>query len=634
MKFARFYAAFTLLMATPVLAQAEDFTILANTYVSGGGSAIVYGNVIAKTYASTGNGSTVHGDFRSGDVLTLGDGATVNGNAESKQAGTAAANTLVTGSLVTGGVGTMGATARVKGNFISGLDGTIGANAILGGNWDVGAGSVATASASSNKVNGDAVDTDTAYLNTVKATIDSDMIAATNDLIGTKAALYAMESTEPTLSPTFVTDGTLFAGVYNAASWSTTAGTTLTLDGQGQDNAMWVFNIDDILSFGAGSIVELFNVGDNAQVFWNIGSVSSPGGYASVGAGADILGIIIAEDYVSVGADATVMHASGAYGNCAGIYSTTSYVSIGANAVVGGAGCLSTSTSPPVRAQDANCSIIYAGQDEAVGSVCVTLDDDTAYLDYFLENDWTMSEAHAWIGDNLGDMPQNNEGSPQIGLFPYTATGLDNVTEYSVAIPVSELQVNLDTFCSADVFVAAHGVVQKIEEGTSGGSWASYFTFTNDFCPQVEIVDPQGCYNTFMNATGQSRFGMLSNTLFAPIDTVDTTSAWLVEFRNTSTNRGVLSSDTGAQPAVGNVSTSNTTDARVVTFSTGNELVLSANIYYGPAGSFQNVSPLEYGYHADNLNGASAFSMVLPLMTATSYDMVVHAVVCAKISNE
>jgi hypothetical protein len=436
---------------------------------------------------------------------------------------------------------------------------------------------------------------------------------------------------------------------------------------------------------------------------------------------------------------------------------------------------MATTVATPVLAQaDANCSVFYAGQDEAVGSVCVTINDGTAYLDYFLENDWTMSEAHAWIGDNLGDMPQNNGGNPQIGLFPYTATGLDNVTEYSVAIPVSELQVNLDTFCSADVFVAAHGVVHKIEEGTGGGdeeeeddsdhsqksgkseksskgsykssksgygsdgsdksdksakrgkggksdksakrgkggksdksakrgkggksdksakssgksrssnigygsngsdksgksgystkgshksqkdaepsttvrtesawagnieigdggSWASYFTFTNDFCPQVEIVVPQGCYNTFMNATGQSRFGMVSNTLFAPIGTVDTTSAWLVEFRNTSTNRGVLSNDTGTQPAVGNVSTSTTTDARVVTFSTGNELVLSANIYYGPAGSFQNVSPLEYGYHADNLNGASAFSMVLPLMTATSYDMVVHAVVCAKISNE
>jgi hypothetical protein len=326
---------------TPTLAltfsSGESFTVLANTYVSGGDSAIVYGNVIAKTYASTGNGSIIHGNFRSGDVTTLGYGATINGNVESKEAGNAGANTLITGDLVTGGVGTMGASAHVEGNFISGLAGTIGANAILDGNWEVGFGSLSTASASSNKIYYDAVDTDIAYLNSVRANIDSDMNAATNDLIDTKAALSDMASTELTLSPTFVTDGTLFAGVYDAASWSTTAGTTLTLDGKGLDNAIWVFNIDDVLAFGSDSTVELVNVGNNAQVFWNIGSASSPGGYASLGDGADVLGIIIAEDYVTVGANATVMHASEAYGNCAGIYSTTSYVSIGANAVVGSA---------------------------------------------------------------------------------------------------------------------------------------------------------------------------------------------------------------------------------------------------------------------------------------------------------
>jgi hypothetical protein len=310
-------------------------SVIANTYVSGGDSAVVYGNVIAKTYASTGNGSIIHGDFRSGDVTTLGYGATVNGNVESKGAGNAGANTLITGDLVTGGVGTMGASAHVEGNFISGLAGTIGANAILEGNWEVGVGSIAAASASSNKINSDAVDTDIEYLNSVQANLDSDMITATNELIGAKAALSDMTSTELTLSPTFVTDGTLFAGVYDAASWSTAAGTTLTLDGQGLDDAIWIFNIDDVLAFGSDSTVELVNAGSNAQVFWNIGSVSSPGGYASLGDGADVLGIIIAEDYVTVGANATVMHASEADGNCAGIYSTTSYVSIGANAIVG-----------------------------------------------------------------------------------------------------------------------------------------------------------------------------------------------------------------------------------------------------------------------------------------------------------
>jgi hypothetical protein len=325
---------------------AEGFAVLANTYVSGGDGSTVHGNVLSKTYGSTGNGSTINGDYRSGDVLTLGDGANVNGNAESIEAGSATANTLVTGNLVTGGVGTMGDTARVNGDFISGLDGTIGANAILDGNWEVGAGSVAAASASSNKQSSDAQDTNTVHLEGIKQAIRDDMTNATNDLIATKAQLSA-QTPSTTLAPTYTTDGTLFAGVYDAASWSTKAGTTITLDGQGQNDAQWIFNIADILAFGGVSTIRLANVGTNAQVYWNVGSGASPGGYSSIGDGAEIVGIIIAEDYVMVGANAIVYHASADQGNCAGIYSTTSYVSIGANAIVGGAGCSAVTDDTP-----------------------------------------------------------------------------------------------------------------------------------------------------------------------------------------------------------------------------------------------------------------------------------------------
>jgi hypothetical protein len=321
-----------------LIGSAEDFTVLANTYVSGGDSSIVHGNVIGKTYASTGNGSTINGNFRSGDVMTLGDGATVNGNAQSIQAGSATANTTVTGNLVVGGVGTMGDSAHVYSNFISGLDGTIGANGQLDGNWEVGAGSVRAASGSANKVAGDAVDRVQTYLNGVKQAITSDMVAATNDLITAKATLTGM-GLGYSLAPTMIVDTTLFAGVYSAASWSTTAGTTLTLDGQGQHNATWVFNIEDILAFGGVSTVELVNVGVNAQVYWNVKNLV-PGGYTSIGDGADIVGTIIAQDYVQVGANARVMNVSNM--NCAGVYSTTSYVSVGANAVIGGASCSTT----------------------------------------------------------------------------------------------------------------------------------------------------------------------------------------------------------------------------------------------------------------------------------------------------
>jgi hypothetical protein len=339
------------------LGSAADFSVVSNTYTFGGDGSIVYGNVIAKNYATTDNGSTIHGNFRSGDVLTLGDGTTVKGHAQSIEAGTATANTIIDGNFEVGGVGTMGDTSNVKGNFISGLDGTIGAKGQLDGNWEVGAGSVATASASSNKLTSDAVDTNATYLNGVKQGITNDMFAATNDLVAAKNMLNAMASTEPTLAATFTTNGTLFAGVYDAASWSTTASTVIELDGQDQDNAMWVFNIEDILKFGGRSTIKLVNVGINAQVLWNVGH--GAGGYANLGDGADIVGTIIADDYVEVGANAFVRSAS--VGNCAGVYSTTSYVSVGANGVVGGAGCLTALISPVTVPAPGAYSIFLAG---------------------------------------------------------------------------------------------------------------------------------------------------------------------------------------------------------------------------------------------------------------------------------
>jgi hypothetical protein len=133
--------------------------------------------------------------------------------------------------------------------------------------------------------------------------------------------------------------GTFYAGVYKVASWSTTARSTLYLDAQNNSNAVWVFNIEDILAFGADTKITVINDPlNNAEVWWNVRDQAS-GGYASVGANAHIVGTIIAENYVSIGAGATVMAASTSGKSCGGVYSTTSYVSIGASAAVGGTDC-------------------------------------------------------------------------------------------------------------------------------------------------------------------------------------------------------------------------------------------------------------------------------------------------------
>jgi carbonic anhydrase/acetyltransferase-like protein (isoleucine patch superfamily) len=324
-----------------LIGSAENFTVLSHTYTTTGDSSVVYGNVIADTFATTGANTIINGDFRTGDVLTLGDGTTVTGNAQSVAAGTATANTTVEGDFDVGLVGTIGDNAHIQGNFTSGLSSSLGANSNVDGIWGVGATGVGSASFSATY--GSFSSTDPTYITGVTTGIQNDMNAATNNLISAKASLTAMGLGTALASPTMTVDTTYTAGVFSAASWSTTASTTLTLDGQGLDNQMWVFNIEDILAFGGNSTVELFDVGANAQVFWNVSNLVA-GGYATLGDGADIVGTIIAEDYVEVGANAFVRNASD--GNCAGIYSTKSYVTIGANAVVGGANCSLTTTVP------------------------------------------------------------------------------------------------------------------------------------------------------------------------------------------------------------------------------------------------------------------------------------------------
>ena len=133
------------------------------------------------------------------------------------------------------------------------------------------------------------------------------------------------------LEATMPTSTSLDEGVYSAASLSTTAGTTLYLDGHNLTNQTWVFNISGILATGANTTIQLIHAGANAQVFWNTG------GHVSLGAGSTFLGHILATDYISVGAHAQLKHLDDS--SCGGLFSATSYVEIGAGTQVGSNGC-------------------------------------------------------------------------------------------------------------------------------------------------------------------------------------------------------------------------------------------------------------------------------------------------------
>ncbi len=261
--------------------------IFANNYVSTGAGAWVKGNIQANNYVTTGANSNVSGDILTGAAATLGAYAEVGGVISADAAITAGANADVKGTVKHGSAFTL----------------TEGINS------DIEFGSyVSQPSVTFN--NQDVIEAQAAY---------SDM---------------GLKEEETSLPPTITINTTLTPGLYSAASLATTAGITITLNGTGTNNTdHWVFNITDILSFGANTKIELSNTGNKSRIIWN------SGGYTSVGAGAQIKGIILAHAYVSTGAGSTLSGVD----SCGSIFSATSYVSIGALSEVGLNDC---STNP------------------------------------------------------------------------------------------------------------------------------------------------------------------------------------------------------------------------------------------------------------------------------------------------
>ena len=107
------------------------------------------------------------------------------------------------------------------------------------------------------------------------------------------------------LTPTSVLTGqdlgglTLFAGTYFFASSAQLTG-TLTLDAQGDPNAMFVFQIGSALTTASGSVVNVLN-GDAEDVYWQVGSS------ATLGTSTTFAGSIIADQSVTLNTTATIL---------------------------------------------------------------------------------------------------------------------------------------------------------------------------------------------------------------------------------------------------------------------------------------------------------------------------------------
>ncbi len=76
------------------------------------------------------------------------------------------------------------------------------------------------------------------------------------------------------LQPADLAGLTLTPGVYTVPFGVSNLTGTLTLDGQGNANAGWVFQMESALNTSPGSVVNVTNTGSGAGVFWNVRSTA------------------------------------------------------------------------------------------------------------------------------------------------------------------------------------------------------------------------------------------------------------------------------------------------------------------------------------------------------------------------
>jgi hypothetical protein len=107
----------------------------------------------------------------------------------------------------------------------------------------------------------------------------SDLVTAYNDVAG--------QACDTVLTGQDLGGLTLLPAVYCFSTSAQLTG-TLTLDAQGDPNAVWVFQVGSTLTTATDAVVDVINGGSSCNVFWQIGSS------ATLGTGTELAGSILA----------------------------------------------------------------------------------------------------------------------------------------------------------------------------------------------------------------------------------------------------------------------------------------------------------------------------------------------------
>jgi hypothetical protein len=252
--------------------------------------AIVNGDLAAEAAVTIGGGTHVQ-DLYAGAAVTLGGKAT----AQTIYAGAAAG--IATGAEATtiaaGAAITVGADGKAQ-NIYSGAGITLGAGATQAetGQSNVFAGAARTGTLvtfdTDSKVDYEDESGEDATrqdkINTAKGVFNvSDAIS---DIGKVQDALSKLPTSpddhndQSTFKLGTGLDNPTFApGVYEGSAVNAAANTVITLDTKDTDNQVWVFNLTDALTLGAGTTFNIEGGGSNPIVIWNIGGTLNLGAH-------------------------------------------------------------------------------------------------------------------------------------------------------------------------------------------------------------------------------------------------------------------------------------------------------------------------------------------------------------------
>ena len=130
--------------------------------------------------------------------------------------------------------------------------------------------------------------------------LQSNTLLAQNAQLQLDSAILALSSMGPgnTLGANLA-GLTLLPGVYTVPAGTTNLSGALTLDGQGNANAAWVFQMESSLITSPNSVVNMINTGAGAGVFWNVRSS------ATIDTNTTFLGNILALTSITMNTGAT-----------------------------------------------------------------------------------------------------------------------------------------------------------------------------------------------------------------------------------------------------------------------------------------------------------------------------------------